>query len=221
MDVIELLRACVRRWYVLLPVFAVFAVAAVGLFDASRPAYRVSASVTVVPSPGLSAARDITAPEGVTPDTNPFGSPVVLAVLVSRNLGLAEVSSQLPTGSALVAEWDGRRPTLISLETTSGDAAGAQQAMATAEAATRRLLEQLQAERGVPSEITFQAVGGEGLDFPVRITPDRQRMTIVTLAAGVLTAITLSTVLDVGLRRREAVRAELSSRPRATETVDA
>jgi hypothetical protein len=201
-DLIDVVRACLRRWYVVLVVVAVFALLALHLGQGVRPSWSASATLVVVPSPGLTAARDPAIGEDGPGDTNPFTSASTLSLLVSQSVATEGVLTDVPPGTTATASWDGLRPSLVLLSSTGAAREDAAMALDAAVDGAQQVLADLQTAQGVAPDAAFIAVPGAGADAPVQITPDRRRMVVVISGAGALAAVTVATALDTALRRR-------------------
>jgi uncharacterized protein involved in exopolysaccharide biosynthesis len=207
-DLTEVARACLRRWWVPLVVVPLFVLVAGHLVADARPSWTAAATLVVVPSPGLALARDpATGEDGraVGPgDTNPYGSPATLALLISRTVAADGALAGLPPGASATASWDGLRPSLVLLAASGADPVAARAALAAAQDAARSALADLQTDQGVPVDARFLAVAGAGPDDPGLVRPHRTRMAVVVVVAGGLAAVTLAVALDTSLVRRRS-----------------
>jgi hypothetical protein len=203
-DLTEVVAGCLRRWYVLLVVVPLFVLLAGHLAQGAQPSWTATATLVVVPSPGLAVARDPAVGEDGPGDTNPFGSPATLALLVSRTVDVGDRGMDLPAGATTSASWDGLRPSLVLLSATAADPAGARTALAAARDAARAALADLQDRQGVGADAAFLAVSGSGPDAPGLDRPARTRMAVVVVAAGGLAAVTVAVALDTALLRRRS-----------------
>lgn len=202
MDLTDVVRACLRRWYVVLVIVPAFALLALQLSQDVRPSWSASATLVVVPSPGLTAARDPAIGEDGPGDTNPFTSAATLSLLVSSSVATEGVLTGVPAGASATASWDGLRPSLVLLSSTGTRQEDTAVALDVAVDGARQVLADLQTAQGVAPDAAFIAVPGAGSDAPGRTTPDRRRLVVVITGAGVLAAVTIATALDTGLRRR-------------------
>jgi hypothetical protein len=210
-DLTDVVRACLRRWYVLLVVVPAFALLALHLGQGVRPSWSASATLVVVPSPGLTAARDPAVGEDGPGDTNPFTAAATLSLLVSRSVATDGVLAGVPAGTSATASWDGLRPSLVLLNATGTRREDTAVALDVAVDGARQVLADLQTDQGVAPDAAFIAVPGAGSDAPGRTTPDRRRLVVVVTAAGVLAAVTIATALDAALRRRRYGRPALTT----------
>jgi hypothetical protein len=118
MDLTDVVRACLRRWYVVLVVVPAFVLLALQLSQGVRPSWSASATLVVVPSPALAAARDPAVGEDGPGDTNPFTAAATLSLLVSRTVATDGVLTGVPQDTSATASWDGLRPSLVLLSAT-------------------------------------------------------------------------------------------------------
>ncbi|CCH85911.1 conserved protein of unknown function [Modestobacter italicus] len=207
MDLMDVARGCLRRWYVLLLVVPLAAGVALHLGQGARATWSASATLVVVPSPELTAARDPAIGEDGPGDTNPFSSAATLALLVSRAVATDTVLTGLPSGASATASWDGLRPSLLLLAATGDDRSSAAEALEATVTAAQRSLSDLQRAQGVTAGAVFLAIPGSDADAPAITTPDRRRMTVVVVGAGGLAAVTIAVALDTALLRRRRERA--------------
>ncbi|WP_369140393.1 hypothetical protein [Modestobacter versicolor] len=206
MDLMDVVRGCLRRWYVLLLVVPASVLLALQLGNGVQASWSASATLVVVPSPGLTAARDAAAGEDGPGDTNPFSSAATLALLVSRAVATDSVLTGLPDGASATASWDGLRPSLVLLAATGDEQDSAAVALDAAVAAARQSLADLQQAQGVTPDAVFQVLPGSDAEVPAMTTPDRRRMTVLVVGAGTLAAVTLAVALDTALLQRRRGR---------------
>ncbi|WP_369140389.1 hypothetical protein [Modestobacter versicolor] len=196
----DVLRACARRWYVLLIVFALTAVGAVQAHRAAEPSYTVTATLVVVPSPSLVQARLPTSGSGGL-TTNPFNAQTggsTLAAVLADALNTAVVQDQVLAGGsgAASAGWDNQAAQLVELSTVSSTAEGASDLMTRLVAGAEVEVGRVQLDAGAPEDQLFTTAVGSPADYPLRSYPDRLRSVVGLALVGVLVALLAAVLLD-------------------------
>ncbi|QNG38273.1 hypothetical protein F1C76_18380 [Geodermatophilaceae bacterium NBWT11] len=218
----DVLRACARRWYVLVVVLALAAAGAVQAHRESRPEYTVTASLVVLPSPSLVAARLPTSGSGGL-TTNPFNAQTggsTLAAVLADALNTATVQDEVLTGGSgrASALWDSQAAQLVGLTTVSDTPEGATDLMVALVDGAGTVVERVQLEAGAPADQLFTTAVGSPADYPLRDYPDRLRSVVGLALAGLVVAVLAAVLLDRLVlaavrvrgrrRRRRAARAE-------------
>lgn len=196
----DVLRACARRWYVLIVVLALAATGAVQASRAATPSYTVTASLVVLPSPALVAARLPTSGSGGL-TTNPFNAQTggsTLAAVLADALNTATVQDEVLTGGSgrATAQWDNQTAQLVGLTTVSGTAEGATDLMTRLVDGAGAVVERVQLDAGAPADQLFTTAVGSPADYPLRDYPDRLRAVVGTALAGVVLAVLAAVLLD-------------------------
>ena len=209
MDVSTVLRACVRCWYVVLVVLGVTGFLAAGYYRDSQPQYSVSAQVLVVPSASLLAIRSPDSGTGGA-STNPFnatsgGSTLANALSSSLNTALVQ-SSILPSGVGLTAAWNTEANSVVSLTTVASSATEAQDGMADVVMQLNSVLAGIQTRAGAGIDQLYVASLISEPDFPLQTFPDRLRLVVGSVLAGLVVAVVLAVLLDSVLAGRRERR---------------
>ena len=207
MDLSAVTRACLRRWYVVLVVVGLAAVGCLRLYTQAEPQYSVTASVVVVPSPELIAARNPTSATLGNTQT-PFGNggATLAKVLADTLNSVRGRAALLPAGTGLAAGWDPETSTLVTLTASGTSADSARAAMTNVLSGASGVLADVQVAAGTPQNQLYVATTGTAPDFPVQSFPDRLRSVVATALAGLVVAVVLAVVLDSLLLRRRPVR---------------
>ncbi len=219
MDLLGVLRACVRRWWVFLPVVGLTAWLCWQQYQDAEPEYTATASVVVAPSPDLVISRGRQAENG-PPVTTPFNGgegPRVLSGLLVRALNTAVVREQLlpAGGAALVASRDVQEDaTVVDLQVVAQDAASDVEALAAVRAGVNDVVHQVQLEAGAQQGQLYDAVSGGPVDPPLVTYPDRVRGVVAIGLAGMLAAVVLSVLAQslLGGRRKPSEKKQRKQR---------
>lgn len=212
MDLLGVLRACVRRWYVFLPIVLLTAWLGRDQYQQAQPEYTSTATVVIAPSTELVYNRGRQTDTGLVV-TSPFNGsegPRVLAGLLARALNTATVREQLlPAGGAAVtATRDVQEDsTVVTLQVVAGSAQADAVALDAVRQGADGVLAQIQYDAGAPEGQLYSAVSGGPVDPPLVAYPDRVRGVVAIGLAGVLVAVVLSVVaqsLMAGRRRKGA-----------------
>lgn len=215
MDLIGVLRACVVRWWVFVPVVALTAWLCAHEYRAAEPQFTSTAAVVVAPSESLQYVRGEQGNTGVLV-TSPFADgsgPRVLAGLLSRALNTATVREQLLPGGrvALSADRDVQSDVnVVTITIVAESARAAQQGITTAVEGANGVAAQVQRDAGVRDGQFLDAVSGGPVDPPMVSYPDRLRAVVGFALAGMLLAVVLAVLAHSllsgrgGRRRRSA-----------------
>jgi hypothetical protein len=206
-DLLGVIRACLRRWYVFFPVVGLTVWLCLQQYRAAVPQYTSTTSFVVVPSVELIAARGQQS-AGEVLITTPFvagNATSTLAGLLTSALNTATVRAQLlPEGGvALAATRDTELDdTLVTVTLVSSDADAVTAAVAAVQAGTNGVLTGLQTGVGAPPTQLYAAVPGGPVDPPLEDYPDRIRAVVALGLAGTLLAVVLSVLAQSLLRGR-------------------
>lgn len=215
MDLLGVLRSCVRRWYVFLPILVLTAWLGRDQYGQAQPEYTSTATVVIAPSTDLVYNRGRQTDTGLVV-TSPFNGsegPRVLAGLLVRALSTGTVRQQLlPAGGAAVTASRNVQEdaTVVSLQVVAGSAKADAVAVDAVRKGADGVLAQIQYDAGAPKGQLFNAVSGGPVDPPLVAYPDRVRGVVAIGLAGVLLAVVLSVVaqsLMAGRRSRRDKRA--------------
>ncbi|CCH85914.1 exported protein of unknown function [Modestobacter italicus] len=221
----DVLRACARRWYVLVLVLALTAFGAVQAHRAARPSYTVTATLVVLPSPSLVQARLPTSGSGGL-TTNPFNAQTggsTLAAVLADALNTAVVRDQVLAGGRGTASagWDNQAAQLVELSTVSSSAEDATELMTRLVAGAETEVARVQLDAGAPADQLFTTAVGSPADYPLRSYPDRLRsvvgLALVGLLAAMLAAVLLDRLVLAGARARSRRRRRRAARRDAAQ----
>ena len=207
MDLLGVIRACLRRWYVFFPLMGLTVWLCLQQYRAAVPEYTSTASVVVVPSTELIIARGQQG-QGQTVVTTPFisgSAQGTLAGLLTSALNTNTVRGQLLPGGgvALLAERDPEvDDTLVTVTLVGNDAATVGEAVAAVQGNANGILSGLQTSVGAPATQLFAAVPGGPVDPPLEDFPDRLRAVVALGLAGTLLAVVLSVLAQSLMRGR-------------------
>ncbi len=207
MDLLGVIRACARRWYVFLPIMGLTVWLCREQYRAAAPQYTSTATFVVVPSTELIVARG-QQNAGEVLVTTPFNGgtgPATLAGLLETALNTATVRSQLLPGGgvALTAERDPEvDDTRVTVTLIAPTTAGADAAVGAVLGGVNGVLTGLQTGVGAPATQLYAAVPGGPVDPPLENYPDRLRAVVALGLAGTLLAVVLSVLAQSVMRGR-------------------
>lgn len=195
MDVYTVIRASLRRWYVLVPLLVLVGVATAFQARGAAPTYSQSAQLL------LTGRATVSDPQGGT-YVNPIGgSSTVLAVLVPRLNSNAFISATSVDGAYVTAAAQTKAPVLV-LTSQGSSASATSAALGRALADAPQELKKLQSDLSVNAAVT-STLTPNVVDFrPIANYPSRTRSVIITALVGVVLAIVLADLTDVLIRRR-------------------
>lgn len=233
MDLFTIAGACVRRWYLTVPMLLVVGLLAFQAYSAVEPLYTSSRSVVVLPSLDETAAQAAEEEEEVEPDDedNPYsgqgGSRFAVAVL-KRNINSTAFEDRLGLEKGVEqtfeAESSDDQPMIHVVATAPTD----QAVYALLDRVVREsavVLDEFQAEAGAP-EITRYRIAPAVPAGPVEdATPSRLRSAgaIMVLGGGLVAALVVGVdaLLNRRRRREEAVSTTSVDEPRQPAEADA
>lgn len=199
MDLLGVLRSCVRRWYVFLPILVLTAWLGRDQYRQAQPEYTSTATVVIAPSTELVYNRGRQTDSGLVV-TSPFNGgegPRVLAGLLVRALNTATVRQQLlPAGGAAITASRNVQEdsTVVVLQVVAGSAKADAGALDAVRKGSDGVLAKIQYDAGAPEGQLYNAVSGGPVDPPLVTYPDQVRGVVAIGLAGVLLAVVLSVV---------------------------
>jgi hypothetical protein len=212
MDLFGILGACLRRWYVTVPLLLVTAGFAAQSYRTVEPVYSGTVSLVVLPS--LKKADGAQAESEEASGRNPYsgqgGARFAVAVL-ARNVNSPAFRSKLglaPTSTELVQATTGSQQPIIQIDAQAATPDAVYALLDRASEQAGVVLNEFQAEAGAPADTRYRMAPGVPAGGVVDVTPSRLRVSGAIAVVGFGLAAALATVLDVVLlqrrRRREA-----------------
>ena len=225
MDLFDVVRACFRRWYIVLPLLLVTAWYAHSVYKSVAPLYYTSAVVGLAPPSqvhyepsGAQVARNGLVDAG--------GASFVANMVVLQLRDPAVVNAVVAAGGRPgygakmfpVPATAGQLP-LIMIDDGEYEAAAATKTVSLAAAQADPALHLIQQQAGVPEEQMVHAFMVSAPSPPVQAVPSRTRSTMMIFVAGAGAAILVAVILDVILIRRKARKQDRQSGVQALDTV--
>lgn len=226
MDLFDVVKACFRRWYVVLPLLAVAAWYSHHIYASVKPVYYSQAVIGISP-PNLRVDQAATPGEGVPRNgLLDVGGASLITNMATIGLTDSAVRMQVVNGGG---KWDytakmfpvpGTMPELplIMIEATESEAWAASKTVELAVAQADPVLKKLQQQAGVPDDqmVTAFVVSPQSEPWPAM--PSRTRSTIAVFVALTGLAILVGLLTDVLLVRWGARRRK--RRPEVAEPAD-
>lgn len=229
MDLFDVLRSCLRRWYVTSPLLLISTWVGYHVYSSAPQVYYSSAVVGVsLPSstvpyvePGTPVAQNGLLQAG--------GGATLLTTLANLSLRDANVVAQVVASGGQPDYTTKQFPgapnmpplPLILIEATQPDPTAALKTVEAVAAQTGPVIHALQQHAGVPESEMAAAFTATPATAPVAGTPSRTRATVGLLIAGYGLSLLLTVVLDVILgRRKSRSGTESSHRDRPTRPSD-
>lgn len=204
MDLFDVVGACVRRWYVTLPLILVAGWFAFNSYNSVKQVYYTN-TVIGLAGPNTQVVWDQkTLPRNGLLET---GGPSFIANLVVLGLRDPEIIARVVQGGGKpnyntylfpVAANTPALP-LITIDTTQPDADSALKTVNLAAAQVDSVLSSVQRSAGVPEEMMVRTIPASAPKTPSAGVPSRTRSTIAVLAAGVGIAVVIAVLVDVAL----------------------
>lgn len=210
MDLIDVSRACLRRWYIVLPILLATAAFVYHDYTSTKPVYYSNAVVALAPpnSQLPFSTAGVPVPRNGLLDS---GGPVLIANLAVLSWRDPSVVSQVVTA--------GGRPNynvrmfpspgtaaplpIIMVEATESDAGTAAATVKAAIAQAEQVLHTIQQQAGVPEAQMVRALVASPPRAPVAGKPSQIRSSISMALAGLVLAVVLALVADMLILRRK------------------
>jgi hypothetical protein len=206
MDLFGILGACLRRWYVTVPLLLVTAGFAAQSYRTVEPVYSGTVSLVVLPS--LKQANGAQTESEDTSGRNPYsgqgGARFAVAVL-ARNVNSPAFRSRLglaPTSTELVQAETGSQQPIIQIDAQSSTPEAVYSLLDRASEQAGVVLNEFQAEAGAPADTRYRIAPGVPAGGVVDVTPSRLRVSGAIAVVGFGLAAALATVLDIVLMQR-------------------
>ncbi|ASW56429.1 hypothetical protein [Plantactinospora sp. KBS50] len=215
MDLLDLLRLMLRRWYVTVPVLLLTLAGAVVVGQRIDPEYKTSAAIVLIPptTPAPEPERG-TAPRPGNPWLAIGGDQMAQAVQISVSARPAQERVVRAGGQAGYKVSVVARTSILSVDVT---ASSRSRALATVTTVTRLIGEEVAARQAEYRPRAGEQITTKVLDAGLDIGQSRSnvlRAQLVLLVLGLLAAAAGAAVLDAVLRHRSARR---TRRPRAQD----
>lgn len=228
MDLFDVARACLRRWYIVLPLLAIAAWYSHHVYNSVKPEYYSNAVISMSPPSSRVDVRLDGSPvprnglldvggAGLVSNLTALGlrDPAVVAQVVAAG-GQPNYVARIfpvPTNSPQLP--------MILIEATEPDPAAAKKTVELVVAQADPTLLALQQQAGVPDEQLLKPFTVSPPSAPVAGMPSRARSTVAVFAAGAGIAIVVAVVIDVLFMRWKARRQKRRETPvRAVDGAD-
>jgi hypothetical protein len=218
LDLFDLLKSCVRRWYVLLPLLAIVGYYAYGAYTSAIPVYYSNTVVGLAPPNSRIEHVDAGVPlprnglldaGGATMIANMTAlgmqQPAVLDRVAAEG-GLPDFYAKLIQVPPSVPQ-----PPIIMLEITSANRDAVTRTLELATKQAELTLKSLQQEAGVSDDQMVQMFVVAPPTPPVGGMPSRMKSTLMILIAGTGLSIVFTVLFDIAWLRVKARRSEKRS----------
>ena len=212
MNISSVFIAVFRRWYISGIVLLAFAYLSTQLWEQAEPEYSSSTVLSVVPTQEYLLVQQSRTRDNLVTVTNPYGSgAATLASLLADGIshdaivktpGAAEAEYQVTTNPT-------RAESFFTVTVSAPTSAGVTEALTALEAQAPAVLADLQLRAGAPANQLFTAIPARVPAPPVVGYPDRVRIVLGTVLAGLLATALISVAADSAMlaarsRAREA-----------------
>ena len=219
MDLLDLLKLVFRRWYVAVPIVIVTLGAAVALGSAIQPEYKTAATVMLVPpTTSVSAPTNNATPAPGNPWLRIGEVQMAQAVQISASSSESRQKVVAAGGDNAYEITLVTRSSIMTIEVSSDTAA---KALATVEAATKLINDEVIAQQAKYKPKAGESITTQVLDPGLNVTPSRSnvlRAQIVVLAVGLLVMAAVVVAYDAIARRRLTARVNNRAGLRANAT---
>lgn len=217
MDLIDVLRACFRRWYVILPLLLITAWVAHHFYAAVKPVYYSNAVIAIAPPNSQVQYRGDGVPVprnglldvgGATFVTNlavlGFDDPEVRARVTAGGGNANFTAKMFP--SPVSGNGAGEQLPLIMIEATENDAISTQKTVELAAGQADSVLRTLQERAQVPNDQMATALMASPPSPPVSGIPSRTKSTLYIALFGAALSVFIAVITDALMMRRKSRR---------------
>ena len=227
MDLFTIIGACVRRWYVTVPIIALAMFGAYNAYKSVPSSYSSTTSIAILPAaPNPQAtATPKAGTNAVTPE-NPYagsGGPRFAAVVLARNINTGTYRQQIGLGKANDVTYTATASTtqpIINISATGPSGAAVLDALTRVTGQAGVVLNQFQTAAGAPQQTLYRIAVAVPADTVTDVTPSRWRNAGALIALGLALAAGLATALDVALRRRRPSHGSKAAKAAPTAPAD-
>lgn len=202
MDLFTIIGACLRRWWVTVPVVALTAALAMNAYSAVAPVYGSSVSVVILPAlPNPSS-------DGGEDARNPYassGGPRFAAAVLSRNINGSEYRNRigLPEGSTVTFESTvATQQPIMRIDATGPTPESVLEVLDAVAAEAEVVLGEFQAAAGAEPSTWYRTAPAVPASEIEDVTPSRFRTAGAVMAVGAALAAALATAVDALINRR-------------------
>ena len=223
MDLFDVLKACIRRWYIFVPIIAITAAIGYMNYSSVKPVYYARTSISLA-GPSVKFQPPATL-EGQTISTNGLidaGGVSLLANILASVLSDGPTREQVSNsgGTASYSAFmqssavGAQQIPVLTVQSSGSNPQSVARTLQLAVAQAGPVLKNIQAAAQVPTSTMFTVLPVTNLPEPVGSYPSRTRKLGSTLVGGLLVAVIASAGVDAAV---EAVRRRRRSRDDATE----
>jgi TRAP-type uncharacterized transport system fused permease subunit len=212
-DLFDVVRSCLRRWYVVIPLLLIVAWFSHAKYTSVKPVYYSNAAISIAPP---STRVDQAAPGAAIPRNGllDVGGATLVANLAATELRDSSVVAQVVAaggkpdyGSKMFPVPAGTPELpLIMIDATEPDPIAASKTVGLVIAQAGPVLRTLQQQANVPDDQMATAFVVSPPSTPAAGMPSRTRSTIAIFVAGAGLAILVGVVIDVVIMRWKARR---------------
>lgn len=220
MDLFDVMKSCLRRWYVFIPFLMLTVWYSHNVYTSVKPVYYSQAVIGLAPP---SFRVDQAAPGQPVPRNGllDIGGASLLANMTALGLRDASVVNRVVALGGLpdyVARLFPVPPTappipLIMVENTAAEPAMAAKTLEIVTNETTSVLDRIQKQANVPPDMVVQTFVVSPPTKPVAAMPSRTRSTASVAVAGIALTVVGTVLLDVALTRRSRRRPESPRTP--------
>lgn len=211
MDLFDVAKSCIRRWYVVLSIILLAGLASIPLIVLARPTYYNSTVVGIT----LPAAQIQTAQPGIAVPRNGLvdaGGSVLIASIIAASLTESSVKDKVLAAGGEnnytvkmfpVPAYREQIP-LVTVEATEPDPDSAAKTVELVASQAAPVTRQLQQRAGVPEDQMVKSLVVSHAGPPRKVTRGQLRATVEILLIGAAAAVSAAVAVDVLLMRRNA-----------------
>jgi len=228
LDLFDVLKSCIRRWYVLLPLLAIVGYYAYGAYRSAIPVYYSNTIVALAPPNSRIEHVD----SGVPLPRNGLldaGGATMIANMTALGLQQPAVLDRVAAEGGLPGFWakliqvppSVPQPPIIMIEITTANRDAVTRTLELATKQAEQTLKALQQQARVPDDQMVQLFVVAPPTPPVGGMPSRMKSTLMILIAGAGLSIVFTVLLDVVWLRAKARVKRRRAAAQSGETVSA
>lgn len=218
MDLFDVIRACFRRWYVLLPLLLITVWYSHQVYTEVRPVYYSQAVIGLSP-PSFRVDQAVAGQPVPRNGLLDIGGAPLLANMTALGLKQPAVVDRVvaaggnPDFSARLFPVPETAPPipLVMIEQTAPDPASTIRTLELVTAEMNTTLESIQKQARVPENMMVESFVVSPPSTPMAAMPSRTRSTITVFVAGLGVSVVMTVLSDILLLRRKKRRAEVRS----------
>lgn len=209
MDMFTIIGACLRRWWVTLPILALTGYLAAASYQAVEPVYTSSASIVVLPGVSPDDSESEEEADSFNPYSGSGGGPRLAASVLSRNIDGSAFRDRLGLAEAPDLTWEAStadQQPIVTIDVTGPTPEIVLDVLDRITAEAAEVLIEFQSNAGASEGAGYRAASAGPSDMVDDVTPSRLRTAgaIAVVGAGLAAGFAAGVDALLTARRRRA-----------------